>query len=322
MVFEKKKQIRDLEEGESVEDIYVVKIKKNFSNYSKGYRIDLILSDSSGSSLDYVFWGPDNETDVKKAYDLIKQDSVVLIKGKVGRYRDKLQLSSDSSDSPQVLKEEEYEADFIMHSKKSLNDLYEKLKEIIESISDLKLKDLLNTIFEEIGEKFKKHPGAITVHHHWVGGLLEHTLEVIEYCETTLKLFPQLNRDLLITGAILHDIGKLDELETTSRIKGSEIGQLAGHLVLGVSFLMKKLEQNELEDLTKNKLIHLLVSHHGKLEYGSPKEGMFSEAIALYYADELSSKLSEIIHYVEESKERTDDDFMYNLRHRKNIFLK
>ncbi len=171
-------------------------------------------------------------------------------------------------------------------------------------------------------EKFKEHPGAITVHHHWIGGLLEHTFEVVEYCETTIKLFPNLDRDLLITGAILHDVGKLEELETTSRIKGSEIGQLVGHLVLGISFLMKKLDQSELDDLTKNKLIHMLVSHHGKLENGSPKEGMFSEAIALYYADELSSKISEMSSYIKESKEKTDDDFMYNYRYKKNIFLK
>ncbi len=152
MVLVKKKQINELEEGEIVDDIYVVKIKKNFSNYKNGYRIDLILSDSSGSSLDYVFWGPPDEKAVKEIYDSIKPDSVVFIKGSVGKYMDKLQLSSNFVDGPQVLNRDEYEADFIMHSEKNLDDLYGELKEKIGSIRDLKLKNLLNTIFEEIGE--------------------------------------------------------------------------------------------------------------------------------------------------------------------------
>ena len=311
-----------MQEGELIQDIFVVKIKKGINPYKKGFRFNLILSDSSGSSLDYTYWGSDNEEEVKQIYQKIKADSVIYAQGRVGSYNGTLQLSSDFTLFPKVLSAEEYEADFIKTSDKNLDVLFAELSQKIESINDGKIKNLLNQIFSEIGHKFKNHPGAISIHHNWKGGLLEHTLEVVEYCEKSLVLFPSLDRDLLIAGAILHDIGKLEELETTSRIKGSEIGQLAGHLVLGVSFLIGKLKESDLESLKKNKLIHLLVSHHGKIEYGSPKEAMFPEAVALYYADELSSKLSEMTNFVEESKDSTEDDFMYHRRSSKNIFLK
>lgn len=318
----KKQQIKELKEGDFVRDIFVVKIKRSVRSYARGYSFSLILSDSSGVSIEYKYWGGQDEEKVKALFSEIKGDSVIFISGKVDIYNNKLGINADEDSELKVLNQEEYEADFIASSKKNIDEMYSLLIAKIDSLDNLLIQQLLKNILLDVGEKFKKHPGAIQIHHNWRGGLLEHVLEVIEYCETTYKIFPTLDRDLLITGAILHDIGKLEELETTSRIKGTQKGQLIGHLSLGLNYISKKLNEIDLDELTKNKILHLLVSHHGKIEFGSSKEPMFPEAVALYYMDELSSKVSTMNSFIENSKGVTEDEFMYYPREGKNIFLK
>jgi 3'-5' exoribonuclease len=324
MIFKKSFPINTLKEGDKIKDIFVVKFKKGVTEYSKGYSMTLTLTDSSGKNIEYKYWGDRNEAKIRELYDSIKQDAVILVNGTVSTYMDKQQLISDSNTGILIplLKEQYESAEFIMLSKKDLDILYSELNSKIESIKNPELKKFINEIFEETGEKFKIHPGAIQIHHNWIGGLLEHTLEVIEYCETSFRLYPDLDHDLLIAGAILHDIGKLEELVTTSRIKGSEKGQLIGHLALGIVYLSEKFKKSDIDELTKNKLMHMLVSSHGKTEYGSPKEPMIPEAMALYYADESSSKISEMILFIKEAKDATEDDFMYNSKKGHNIFLK
>ena len=122
-----------------------------------------------------------------------------------------------------------------------------------------------------IEKKFKKHPGGIEIHHNWTGGLLQHTLEVLNYCKLSWELFPELSKDLLITGALLHDIGKLEELAVTSRIKGTNKGQLIGHIVLGSTYVSNKIDEIGMEDEPKDKILHMIVSHHGRMECPLPK---------------------------------------------------
>jgi 3'-5' exoribonuclease len=319
----KKQPINTLKDGISVDDIFVVKIKKSIVPYVKGHSFTLILSDSSGGSIEYKYWGGQDEGKVRNLFDSIKKDSVVLVRGKVSTYHGKLQISADEQNVLKVLSPEEYEAEFVMGPRKNVEEMYSVFLSKIGSVQNESLKALLlDTFGNDLKEKFKKHPGAIQIHHNWIGGLLQHTLEVVEYCETAIKLNPELDRDLLLAGALLHDVGKLDELEVTSRIKGSRKGQLLGHLALGMIFLSEKLKESKLDDLLKDKLLHLLASHHGKLDFGSPKEPMTPEALALYYADELSSKLSETIEFIKENKEKTEDESMYHSKKGINIFLR
>lgn len=323
----KKQPISTLKQEDLINDIFVIKDKRSVSPYrhregGEGYCFTLTLSDSSGKNIEYKYWGSRNEEKVKEVFAPIKSDSVILINGKVGTYKERLEIHADESSTLRVLNPEEYEAEFIMAAKKDIEEMYSSLLLKINSIQNDSLKRFLLDIFEsDLKEKFKKHPGAMQIHHNWIGGLLQHTLEVIEYCETSIKLNPELNRDLLLTGAIFHDIGKLEELEITSKIKWSRKGYLLGHLTLGAIFLSEKLKESELDELLKEKLLHLLISNHGKLDLGSPKEPMIPEAIALYYADELASKLSDMIEFIKESKETTDEDFMFNRRGKINIFL-
>ncbi len=259
-----------------------MKIKKAMSPYTKGFFFQLILSDSSGKTLDYRYWGSQDEKKVRALYDSIKPDSVVHVQGKVSVYNGKLQLTTNEPFIIEPLKEDEYDkSDFIKPARKDIDDMYSELKAAIDEVKNPDIKKLLGDIFNEpaMEAKFKTHPGAIEIHHNWIGGLLEHTLEVLKYSLLSFDLFPVLDKDLLIAGALLHDIGKLDELEMTSRIKGSDSGQLIGHIVLSSIFVSNEMNKLGLDKELKNKLLHIIVSHHGKTEYGSPKQPMFPEAV-------------------------------------------
>ena len=319
----KKKLLNEYKEGDIVDDLFVVKIKKGVSEYSKGYYFSLILTDSSGGSIDYRYWGDFDIDKINEIYDSIKSDSVIYLGGQVSLYKGKLQIVSNEQQKIEILEKDKYnEEDFIKRTKKNIEKMHMELEEYINKVNNEKIKFLLITIFNEIKERFKKHPAAISIHHNWVGGLLEHTLEVLKYCELSKELFPELDNDLLIAGALLHDIGKLEEMEMTTRIKGTNKGMFQGHLVLGTIFVSNKMDVLGLKDEIKNKILHMMISHHGKNDYGSPKEPMFPEAVALYYADEMSSKIADIINFVKDNKDQTEDDFMYNYKKGTNIFLR
>lgn len=321
----KKKLINEYSEGEGINDIFVVKIKKGVTDYTKGYYFSLVLTDSSGKSIDYKYWGGFDEAKVKALYDTIKDDSVIYIEGQFGYYNNKPQIVSNETHSVKVVAEGQYnKEDFIKRSTKDIELMYNKLKEYIEKVQDEKLKILLNNIFSEIEGSFKKHPAAISIHHNWVGGLLEHVLEVLRYCEVSIELYPQLNKDLLITGALLHDIGKLEEMEMTTRIKGTNKGMFSGHTFLGSIFVSNKMDELDFDEEIKNKILHMVISHHGKIEHGALKEPMFPEALALYHADKSSSKIVEMLNFVNENKDDTEDDFMPKWKKNKptNIFLR
>ena len=322
--FTKKQLINELKIGELEEDIFVVQNKKTISPYKnkEGYYFVLVLSDSSGKYIEYKYWGGEDADKTKDLFQSIKPDSVILINGKIKDYNGKLEINADIKHNIRVLSPEEYEAEFIMGSKKDPEQMHTALISKINSIQNEQLKKFLLNLFEhELKDKFKKHPGAMMIHHNWLGGLLEHTLEVIEYCETSIKLNPELDKDLLLAGAILHDIGKIEELKLGSRIKISRKGYFLGHLALGMIFVSEKLQNSGLDELLKEKLLHLSASNHGKLEFGSPKEPIIPEALVLYYADEISSKVPELIEFIKENQD-TGDDFAFNYRKKANIFLK
>jgi 3'-5' exoribonuclease len=263
---------------------------------------------------------------VNGIYDSIKNDSVMHINGLVSAYQGKLQIISNEQHIIKVLERGEYnEEDFIKKTQKDTNELYSKLEEYINKVSNEKLKLLIRNIFnDEMKKKFKEHPAAISIHHNWIGGLLEHTLEVLSYCELSKKLFPSLDEDLLITGAILHDIGKLEEMEMTTRIKGTNAGMFSGHILLGSILVSNKMDEIGLDENIKNKVLHMMISHHGENEKGSLKEPMFPEAVALYHADETSTRIAEMVNFIEEKKEETEDDFMPKWEKNKptNVFLR
>jgi len=323
--FSKKFSVADLKEGMVVDDIFFVKFKKGMAEYAKGFSFELTLSDASGKNIEYKYWGGKSEREVKALYGSIKADSIVKVQGKVSTYKDRLQLATNEPMTITVLKPSQYDSsEFVKGPRKNIDKMYERLLSLALSVKNQGLRAVLKSTFEdkEISEKFRLHPGAIEIHHNWISGLLEHTLEVAELCLKCQELYPDLDRDLLIAGSLLHDIGKLEEIEVTSRIRGTTKGQLYSHLILSTIFVEKKCEEVGLDEKTKEKLLHIIISHHGKLEYGAPKEPMFPEAVAVHYADELSSKLAEMTEFINSSKTDTEDDFMFHKRSQKNIFLR
>ncbi len=326
-MYSKKKPINELKEGDRVEDIFVVKIKRVMLPYKNksGYYFSLVLSDSSGRSIECKYWGKESEDNTKMVYDSIKGDSVVFVQGRVENYGGKLQISANPpADSIRTLSEGEYDPnDFIMPARRDIERMVKELNGYIESIQNTEIRSLLNKVFQgSFLEKFKVHPGSIEIHHNWTGGLLQHTLEVVKYSDLSKNLFNDMDRDLLIAGAILHDIGKIEEIEVTTRIKGTRKGQLKGHIPIGFRMVSKIMDELKTSENVRDKLLHIILSHHGCMEQGSPKAPMLPEAVAVYYADELSSKLAEITDFIKGAKDATEDEFMYNRRQGRNILLK
>jgi len=200
--------------------------------------------------------------------------------------------------------------------RRDLKDMRNELFSAIEQVEDEEIKELLKEIFNE-AQSFFFYPGSLEIHHAWRGGLIQHTLEVLRYALLAGEI-NSMDRDLLIAGALLHDVGKVFELE--DGIKISREGSFLGHITLGIIYVAKKCDALKIEGEKKDKILHIIASHHGKLEYGAPKEPMFPEAFAIYYADELSAKLSRIFDFA--SYHKDGEEFAYSPRDKHYIYLK
>lgn len=314
---EKKKLISQYDKFEKVNDIFVVKYKKPISKYTSGYMFELRVGDSS-KEINLKYWGPENQEAVEKLYDSIKPNSVVLVEGIIKEYKGKLELNASTIN---VLKEGEYPSDaFLRKSDEDIEAMWKELNAFISKIENPQLKKLIDSFFsdKEFLEKFKNHPASIYKHQGYLGGLLEHTLHVVKICDLMSTIYPKLNRDLLITGAVLHDIGKLRELDYANNVFATEEGRLIGHLIQGFQMISERMNQLTIDETLKNKVLHMILAHHGKNEYGSPKEPMFPEALCLHLADEMDAKLFSMIEF--KDKAVTEDEFVYSNEFG-NIFL-
>jgi 3'-5' exoribonuclease len=158
---------------------------------------------------------------------------------------------------------------------------------------------------QEFRKRFLTAPGAKALHHAYIGGLIEHTAEVVELCEKVCEVFPQLDRDLLLASAIIHDVGKMEELSWQTAFEYTDEGQLLGHLVLGERLVLAR--ANEIEGFPeelKLRLSHMILSHHGTAEFGSPKTPMTAEAIALHHAEDLGAKINMFLGQIEAAREK------------------
>ena len=198
--------------------------------------------------------------------------------------------SHADSSSKSYLKSESY--------KLASNEMYEELCGIIRSVNNPYYKKLLSSFFledKEFEKRFKFHSAAKTVHHGFVGGLLEHTLSVTKHCDYFAAYYPMLNRDLIVTAAIFHDIGKLEELSVFPENDYTDEGQLLGHIMIGAEMVGERIRTIEgFPVRMANELKHCILAHHGELEYGSPKKPALAEALALSFADNVDAKMETI----------------------------
>lgn len=284
------KFINELREGEKISGIYLCKHKQPaVTKNGKPYE-NVILQDKTGT-IDAKIWEPNSQG----IDDFDTLDYIDVI-GDVTSFQGSLQVSIKRA---RKAHEGEYEpGNYLPISEKSIDGMYEELLKYVHSIKNAYLNKLLVKFFEkdeEFIKTFKGNSAAKTVHHGFIGGLLEHTLGVVRLCQYYSKAYPVLNRDLLITAAMLHDIGKTVELSAFPMNDYTDDGQLLGHIMIGAEMIhdMAK-EIPGFPAKLESELKHCILAHHGELEYGSPKKPALAEAAALNLADNTDAKMETI----------------------------
>jgi 3'-5' exoribonuclease len=290
--------VTDLKPGSEVADFFVLR-KKEIKEYNGQRFLKLELGDRTGR-IDGVVW--DNPEEI---FNLAETGEIVKIKGWVTTYRDASQIKVERL--RKAIKSEVELSDFLPSSEKDTSVLLEEFRKVVSSVQNLHLKKLLELLLEDsdLTEKIKKTPGGKLWHHAYVGGLLEHTLKVTQICEKAAGLYPLVNRDLLITGALLHDIGKINSYSAKGFFDYTDEGRLVGHIVSGEELIAKKLlEVPDFPPELALQVKHLILSHQGKLEFASPVVPQTIEAVILYYADEMDAKVDAFGHIIKTQKRK------------------
>lgn len=293
------KYIKDYKDGDRVFDIYFCKFKSSaVTKNGKSYD-NVILQDKTGT-IDAKIWDPNNAGIAEfDALDYIE------VYGDVTSFNGALQVNVKRVRRCQ---EGEYnEAEYMPVSKRNIEEMYQELLGLIGSIQNTYLKTLLEAFFvkdEAFIKAFKKSSAAKTVHHGFIGGLLQHTLGVAHLCDEYCKSYPILKRDLLITAAIFHDIGKTIELSAFPENDYTDEGQFLGHIVMGTEMIGEKIHDIPgFPKVLAMELKHCILAHHGEYEYGSPKKPAIIEAVALNYADDTDAKLQTFTELLESTQE-------------------
>lgn len=280
------KYISTLREGERINEIFLCKSKQTAMTKSGKPYDNVILQDKTGT-LDAKIW--DVGSVGIEEFDAM---DYIAITGDITSFQGNLQCSIKRA---RKVNEGEYDpADYLPVSDKDVEVMYKELMGFIGSVKNQYLSQLLHSFFDnkEFERRFKFHSAAKSVHHGFVGGLLEHTLGVTKNCDYFAKMYPVLNRDLLLTAAIFHDIGKLKELSTFPENDYTDAGQLLGHIMIGAELVGDAIKSIDgFPVVLANELKHCILAHHGELEFGSPKKPALVEALALSFADNIDAKM-------------------------------
>ena len=283
------KYIETLREGERVTEVYLVKYKQAaLTKAGKPYD-NVLLQDKTGT-LDAKIWDPGSV-----GIDEFDAMDYIAVTGDVTCFQGNLQMSIKRA---RKVDEGEYDPkDYLPVSQRDITEMYTELMGYINSVKNPYLSKLLHNFFDkaDFEKRFKFHSAAKSVHHGFVGGLLEHTVSVTRNCDFFAKCYTFLNRDLLLTAAIFHDVGKLCELSTFPENDYTDAGQLLGHIVIGTEWVGDEIRKiPDFPVVLANELKHCILAHHGELEYGSPKKPGLAEALALSFADNLDAKMETV----------------------------
>ncbi|MGB2804519.1 MAG: HD domain-containing protein [Candidatus Zixiibacteriota bacterium] len=291
--------VKDLKPGKEVTEFFVLR-KQEIRETVDGKRfLKLELGDRTGR-IDGVVW--DNADQI---YESAQTGDVVKIKALVTTYKEMPQLKVERL---RKAKEEEIDlSNFLPASERDLDSLYDEFEEAVSSIQNPHLRSLLELLLKDssVMEKLKVTPGGKLWHHAYVGGLLQHTLRVVQVCEKAASMYELVDRDLLITGALVHDIGKISSYSARGFFDYTDEGRLIGHIVSGNELIDRKIQM--IEDFPSElalRLKHLVLSHQGQLEFASPVVPKTLEAIILHYADDLDAKADAFSHIIKTQKSR------------------
>ncbi len=272
----------------------IIKTARNGKDY-----LEFSLTDKTGEITARMF----PNRDAHDIFENINQKNIYTITGNVDEFPRNSQNFSIKIDSFQELDEEEYHLDdFIRTSDKDQKELFEEIISTIKGIENIHLKNLLRAFFcdRDFAQEFSTAPSAKIYHHNYVGGLLEHTVEVLQLCKTVCQIFPEVDPDLLYTGAILHDVGKLRAYDyDLISIDISNEGKMLDHLFISADMVKEKISSldDEMPENLQTQLLHMVLSHHGEVRngWGSPVDPKTPEAVALHYADNLDAKVKGLI---------------------------
>ncbi|TCL62218.1 3'-5' exoribonuclease [Hydrogenispora ethanolica] len=293
-------KIREIVEGVSVSGQFLIvenqmKVAKNGNSY-----LAMKIGDQTGE-LAVKVWSADEET--FRHLEVGKVIEIQNIQPKL--FKDQIQLEWEAKNQAAYKIVPDGEADysrFLPTAPGNLNELWLRLTQYIDSVTESKLRHLLAFFFDDakFAAHFMKVPAALKRHHAYIGGLLEHTVGVASLCAAAAAYYPLVNRDILLTGAILHDIGKTKTYKLEKGFDGTDEGKLIGHLILGVEMVSQAVAQSfgpmdAAAESLKNTLLHLLVSHHGIMEWGSPVEPLTLEACILHHADNMDAQVTKFL---------------------------
>ena len=292
--------INTLHEGETIRNIYLCKGKRSAETRNGKPYDNLILQDKTGT-LDGKVWDPNSGG----IADYDEMDFVEVF-GDVISYNNALQLNIRQL---RRAGEDEYNpADYMPTTEKNTDSMYQELLGYGAQVQNPYLRQVIEHFFVNdaaFARRFKTHSAAKSVHHSFSGGLLEHTLSVVKFCEYMAGAYPILNRDLLYTAAMCHDIGKTKELSSFPKNDYTDDGQLLGHIVIGVEMVGEAIRQiPDFPEKLANELKHCIIAHHGELEYGSPKKPAIPEAFALNFADLADARLESLTEIFREKNTR------------------
>ena len=301
--------IETLREGERIQEIYLCRQRTTaMTKTGKEYE-NVILQDKTGS-LDAKIWDPHS-----MGIDEFDALDYVEVNGDVTVFNGQIQLSIKRA--RKISETDVDPTNYLPCTNKNIDEMMMELTKFIAGVNNPYYKQVLTKLFidnTEFAEAFKKHSAAKSVHHGFIGGLLEHTLSVAKMCDFFAKQYPILNRDLLMTSAICHDIGKVYELSDFPMNDYTDAGQLLGHIVMGSEMLGKIMDSiPDFPTKLKNELKHCILAHHGELEYGSPKKPALIEAMALNLADNADAKIETMTELLNSNSSASSDQWLgYN----------
>ncbi len=283
----KTKFIKDIKEGEPVRDLFLVGNKAQLlSNSGKPY-LTLTLRDRTGQFEGRVW---DRAEEIGKRFE---RDDIVEISGSAIQYQGRMQLKVQ--DVQKVAGEKPDLADFLPVAKQGIEPLWKRLRGLVTVVADADLRRLLEGVFPDppgtdMARRFRQAPGGKRMHHDYIGGLLEHTVSVAEVCRFLSTHYEGVDGDMLVAGALLHDIGKVDELSYEGTFDYTDEGRLLGHLYMGAEWVSRECEETGIPPAKAMLLKHIILSHHGELEYGSPKRPKTLEAVLLHFVENMDAK--------------------------------
>lgn len=279
--------VNELQPNQQATGVFLVHAKEVRQKKSGDLYLSLQLGDRTGE-VDAKMW--DN---ISEVVDTFERDDFVRIKGVLSIFQNRPQFTIHKL---QRVDEAEIDVDdFFPRSARDLDEMFQELLGAIAEIRNPHLRALLEAVFrdEEIGRLYRRAPAAKTVHHAYLGGLMEHVLSLVKLCRLAASHYPDIDVDLLTAGALLHDVGKIHELSFDRSFGYTSEGQLLGHITIGIRIIEEKLRAvKEFPPRLRNLLEHMVLSHHGQMEFGSPKVPLFAEAVLLHHLDDLDSKIA------------------------------